>query len=235
VGALVATGCGDPLVDGEYPGESLLSVISTVEFGTLDELDTGGDLRVAMFWLGDVATFENDEGVLEIPEQQVLISKLPGYYGFNLYETPPESASIEDGDESYAIGSILLYIDHDMDGSWDREEDPLIGAVSQRLYLFTRDGATLEGETFTAGYHGLRVKRDGAQTVCSDGRVELSPADPESPVVVDYLHQVLIDTDCDGEASEWDLCPPPADVTAACAPNWSDAECWPWRHCDAGN
>lgn len=234
LGSLVAgIGCGDPLVDGSYPGESLFSVISTVKVHLVDEAQqVQGDLRVAMFWMVGPSGHDDPDSHLDIPEQAVLISRLPGYYGFNLYEAPPESVMIDDGDGRYAIGTLLLYLDAGRDGVWDRKDDWLIGAVPESAYLFTRDGASLDGlGEFAPGYHVLHVDRADPKTKCEDGVVALSRSDEGQELVVDFLDQVLVDPNCDDDASEWDLCPVPGYLREDCEADWDIPECWPWRHC----
>lgn len=224
--------CGEPLVDGEYPGEAILQVISAVEIVELDELaDAEGDLRVAMFWSSDASA---DQRVTEIPEQQVLISKLPGYYGFNMYATPPEEVMLDGFDGRYAIGSLMLYVDDAEDGMFEPGEDWLVGAVANRVYLFTGEALTIPdiGEV-GPGYHGVAVERDedSGLTLCEDGELPPLAGNVDAPVVVDLLDRVIVDTNCDQRADEWAICPPPSHVMAECGPTFETERCWPWRHC----
>ena len=226
-------GCGEPLVDGEYPGEAILQVVSSVEIIELEEIaDAEGDLRVAMFWRSEPSA---DQRVTEIPEQQVLISKLPGYYGFNLYATPPEEVMVDGFGGRYAVGSLMLYVDDDEDGSFEPGEDWLVGGVANRVYLFSRERLSIpEIGDVEPGYHGVTVERDedSGSTLCEDGELPPLPGNVDVPLIVDLLDRVIIDTDCDQRAEEWGICPPPDHVMEECAPDFETERCWPWRHCD---
>ena len=217
--------CGDLAVDGHYLGESLLEIEGTV---TLDARDVPagatGDLRVALFWArptaGDAAT-GNLDSVTAVEQDVGAASTFPARYTLTVHEPPPDEliGTLDDVSGEFAIAMLLVYLDTNGDGSWDRGVEDLVGAATDAIVLYTPDGLT-GGRygTLAPGFHVLRTTSGPVSCEAT-----LTGADAsEVPIVVDmrFPAAALGDLDCDGVAQEWSgACPAPSTILALCRDN----------------
>lgn len=203
-------GCGDPLVDGSYPGEPLMTLEGSVYFvGTSAFFgDDPAELRIAVFWAGG----EVGEG-----EQQVAVdASFPAEYTLDLLKRPPASAHLEmpwARGARVAVGTPVLYYDVDEDGRWS-EADTLAGGNSG-LGVLHVDDAVPADLAVEAGYQ--RASTNSPLCDTTTGGPLAPPATASTPLFVQTPWSVFTDWDCDGELYEWqDLCP--SDLDAFCDP-----------------
>ncbi|MFT7625789.1 MAG: hypothetical protein ACI9WU_004980 [Myxococcota bacterium] len=215
--ALLALGC-DPLVGGQYQGQTLLSVEGTVRDTTpldfdQDELDeSGASLRIAVFWSrGDVTNPAADNAAVSLLEEQAVATGVfPSAFRIAIHSPPPEAAMLPNGDGDAAIGLLVLFLDKDNDTRWDPTVDQLVGGLEEWVLVYARGAASLEGTgTLAAGYQMLEVEAEDNETSdrCKDGVVEYEVEDPHGvQVVIDLSNPALalFDTDCDGDTDEYD-------------------------------
>ena len=210
---LSVVGCGDPLADGGYLGEPLLTISGNVLFtGDLGDAPEG-QLRLSLFWGGPNNIGHHE---VESAEQQVVTTtRLPAQYTMRLYEPPRDHllTPLPETDARGVIGAVLLYVDADASLSWDPESEPIVGGTSERLILYTPTSL----DDLSAGYHAVEADRE-----CDGGEglyATLEPADKrhvDLVVGVDADH-LLIDLDCDDQLDEWcNTCPDEGNLEALC-------------------
>lgn len=201
----VSGGCGDPLVEGDYPGEVLASLEGSV---FTDGLQRGSedDLRVALFW----ATDRGRAGT----EQHVGTStSFPAQYRLDVYQPPPEEARFEPrwANALVAVATPLLYVDRDHSGRFEPDSDKIIGGSPDIALVWSdrrsarRPAGPRPGGRFVQLRGGFqRMWSD--QPLCQDvvDRGELPPDDMPVDLTVGPFWSWLIDLDCDGSRSEWD-------------------------------
>lgn len=239
---ILAAGCGDPLVDGDYPGVPLLELAGTIVFASVEEIqDARGQLRLALFWLHEPSSVAPDEAVTELADQRVTISGLPGAYALRSYVPPPPAVRRElpgIGGE-LAIASILLYVDIDEDGAWSPGVDWLVGGSRSDVVVWAAEPLVLDEVTLDAGYHTVGIVRspETGLTQCGtpiEGLASLAGVDGEVGLVIGLLHDVLVDETCDQRADEYAICPPPPHIVELCGGMATLPErCLPWAHCAA--
>lgn len=252
--AVVATvgllcGCSDALVDGDWPGEALLTLQGAVqqkpEKAGEEASAPSGTLRMALLWSQLGASSGPQQPLATVAAQTLSTAVFPARYRLDLYAPPADDAL---GDASVhgqvAVGTVVVYVDADGDGAFDAAVDSLIGGGVGRLLLYSPDGAEdVHFGAVPAGYSRMRVvgmtDRGGAP-ICEPGgpppTVELDP-DAELPVVIDAQmpEGVLLDLDCDGDPREWGgkACPPPEKLQKSC--QGGDGPVWPCKVCKPPN
>lgn len=238
-------GCGDPLVGSDYVGAPLLELEGAIEFASIDEIKNAeGQLRIALMWQSPDGEHVAGESVSDIADQTIAITGLPGHYHVRKYVPPPASVvhSVAGVDGDLALGLLVVYVDEDDDEGWSPGIDWLVGASATDLVVWAEDPVSAAGVELEPGYHVVHVRRDpeSSLTACGDpipgftSLVGSESADGASPVlVIALLHDVLVDRECDNEAREYDVCPPPAHIAALCAEPQEPAleRCLPWVHC----
>lgn len=237
--ALAPIACGDPLVDGSYPGQPILEAAGGVEIRELSELAMAdGRLRVALFWVRSEGWEDVDPslGVLDIAEQSVQIANLPGVYGFRVYDPAPAEVMVDaaalGGTGHFALASMLVYVDAADDRHFDHGDDWIVGAIDGQVFAFTREGAEIPGlGTLEPGYTALDTVREDGWFRCSDGTIDLTLGEVGTPLVIDFLFSVLVDPNCDQMATEYAICPAPANLDEHCALNPAADRCLPYAHC----
>ncbi len=209
---LLAAGCGDALVSGQYQGEPLAvlegSVVVELEQSTY--APSSAPLRVALFWVtaasGDLATLSPRAAFVEQGVDMRI--SLPSRYTMRIY-TPPSEAVLPEGRESgLVVALILLYEDVDGDGVWDRASEPMVGGASKHLLVYADGDIEAEslGGALSAGYHLMTV--EGAGGCEGAGTLERmrSPSAGERAadiVITSDLSTLMPDPDCDGEVEDW--------------------------------
>ncbi len=229
---LLAGGCSDGLVDGGWPGESLLTLQGPVVMrqGALGAEGAGagaartpsGQLKMAVLWSQWSGGAGPKVPVATVASQSVTTSEFPARYRLELV-APPDADQLgnADGAGRIGVGTLVVYVDRDDDGAYDASVDALVGGAPGRLLMYSPDGAVDSRlGTIAPGYQRWRVPKGGA---CGGpGKpppltVDLSD---EVPVEVDTSlpDGALIDLNCDGGGGEWGkACPPPQVVQAQCA------------------
>ncbi len=172
-------------------------------------------LRVGVFWSRKGAQRGADEDAVE--QQALTAAGFPARYMLTLYRPPPATVVREEPSGRYALGLILVYVDHDEDGVYDAGEDQIVGGAAERALLWTEAGAKVGEVSFAAGYHRVRVSDQCAE----GGAVSLEPAEESTtPLTVDvsaeFLRGLVLDEDCDGRGDDFDLCPEPDQIHLVC-------------------
>lgn len=240
--ALALLGCGDPLVDGDYPGVPLLELDGTIVFTSIEEIqDARGQLHLALFWLTEPSSVAPEDAVTELADQRVSISGLPGSYALRSYVPPPDAVRRElpgiAGE--LAIASILLYVDIDESGAWSPGVDWLVGGSRSAVVVWAAEPLAVGEVTLDPGYHSVAIVRspETGLTQCGEpiaGLASLAGVDGEVGLVIGLLHDVLVDETCDQRADEYAICPPPPHIVELCAGIATLPErCLPWAHCEA--
>lgn len=129
---LAVTSCGG-LADGEYYGQVLFEIEGSVQAETVYDFE--GQVGVALLWT-------HDDAVADV--QTVLVeTEFPARYRIKIYKEPAEDSRVQviGGQTLQAsVGQILLYEDHDEDGVWNEETEPLIGGAYNAAVLYVPDG-----------------------------------------------------------------------------------------------
>lgn len=228
IGALLAvvvhavSACGQLAVDGDYLGEPLFEIAGTV---TLDAgaMPTGarGELRVALFWARPAnASSAGDtlDSVTAVEQDVGAASSFPARYTLTVHEPPPASlvGTAADVKGAFGLAMLLVYLDVDADGRWDRGSEDLVGAATDTAVLYAPDG--LEGGRFGVLAPGFHAVRSAIGAPACGGNMQATAAD-NVPIVVDmsFPAYALGDLDCDGVVVEWSgTCPSPATILALC-------------------
>lgn len=133
---LVAQGCGQPLVDGDYRGEPLLKIegqLASLE--TLPPEWADGAVRVALFWSPTGRSDVAPDQLLEQPSVSAALD-FPGRFALNIYH-PPEARFLVPASPSYGLALVLVYVDLDDNGRLDLDAgDRLIGGATERAVFY---------------------------------------------------------------------------------------------------
>ncbi len=193
-------GCGDVLVDGDYPGEPLLTVTGQI----LVEATISEDVSpsVALFWT-QAGSATRTETSVEVT------TRFPAYFELNAYQPPVDADFFTDPQGLHlALGVLLLYDDTAQDGTLDVDTDTVIGAAADDAHVvWFPDPPEAQPDTPEDRYlvaHGVPECQgppdtaDEAPPTESQGIVDLLVADPCT---------LLPDWNCNGDLEEWgDLC-----------------------------
>jgi len=184
---LLVCACGDPLVEGDYPGEPLLTLTGLVRYADdYDEPDA--PILVAVLWSEDQDS--SQEGVAVRVSTQ-----FPGEYSLDLYN-PPDDALLEptplDPDLLSGIAAPVVYADEDGDEVYTSGVDSIWGGTDEAAILYlSADLAPPEGvtnpdgspaDTIAAGFHIIEVTERFCEQVSppvllDDEEVELTISD----------------------------------------------------------
>jgi hypothetical protein len=182
-----------------------------------------GELRLAVVWEATGLEDNLATNVSTLEQSAVLTSSFPARYEVTLF-TPPPPAVIhkhKDGG-SYALGTIVAYVDSDNDQHFDPVVDSLIGGAPGRGLLYSPDGLNTPwlATPLGAGYHRLRTRKD--LSTCGDlGHLLLeldTRAETHLQIFESIPHDVMLDLDCDGKREEWaSACPPKSHLQKVCS------------------
>jgi hypothetical protein len=237
-------GCSDGLVDGSWPGESLLTLQGPVvmrqgapnpDGGAGGEQSQPGTLKMAVLWSQWTGGAGPKVPVATVTAQSVTTSEFPARYRLELV-APPDADQLGEADGSgrIGVGTVVVYVDRDGDGAYDASVDSLVGGAAGRLLLYSPSGA-IDSRlgAVAAGYQRLRLPKDA---VCG------GPGKPP-PLVPDFSAEMpievntslpdgaLVDLNCDGGGGEWGkACPPPHVVREQCA---GTTATWPCDVCQS--
>lgn len=211
--------CGEPAVDGRWPGEALFTLSGTVRLEP-ERIATpeppSGTLRVGIFWAATKGATLSLEAAIE--QEVAATATFPARFEVRIYVPPPPTLlhGSEDGEGRIARALVLAYLDQDADRAWDRDREPLVGGAAGVMLVYSPEG--LSGADFgplTAGYHAIRMGGGGG---CGGPPLlaeDLSEID--LTVTMDFPSSALIDLDCDGKPDEWSsVCPSPSTIRDAC-------------------
>jgi len=206
--ALASGACSEPLVTGDYRGEPLLTVegrIITDAEATRSAFVSSGELKVAVFWtrkIGASGLARLDGGVDE--QQVVTRSAFPARYAMTLYR-PPEDAvlwTVPQGTGRLGVALLLLYWDENLNGRWDRTDEPLAGGSSAYVLAWAEGEvrSSLVGGRLSAGYHLMEI---GQTDTCLAGvdlaLMRAAAVDTDIDLTItDEVTEVMPDADCDG-------------------------------------
>ncbi|MBF5041650.1 hypothetical protein FGE12_04565 [Aggregicoccus sp. 17bor-14] len=130
-------GCGDPVVDPGYRGESLLTV--TGEMRTAPGYHAQGPLHVAMVWF-PTSVIESGDGA-EVPDAFAMVAEdaaiegsFPLTYRLDVFQPPPPEAMGAWGQGLPGRGAIGLVIAYeDLNGNGKLDRIPRNGAPQDRI------------------------------------------------------------------------------------------------------
>lgn len=134
--ALVAAGCGDPLVDADYRGEPILRLvgrIASLRGGT----DIGADEEalVSMFWNTDLTATTP-----ALVEQRSVSTNVEFPNAFEvLVFDPPAEEHLLTSDPRLGVGFLLVYVDRDGDRTYGAADDIIGGNVTKALVWAVQD------------------------------------------------------------------------------------------------
>lgn len=187
-------GCGDGVVAGDFPGDPLFRVEGIVEVPPAP-LANDIDYGVTIGWAGG-ATVDTPGSFID--------TSFPAFYSLELYQPPPAGtpAIVEIDGVLVQAAVVFLYSDEDMDGAWDADSEPFVGASSPFMLTYQSEpwliGDSPGGEPIEAqpGYFSVRGEMGGCL-------LDAMPAvwDEFNIVIED---KSLPDVNCDGSKSEWD-------------------------------
>lgn len=155
LGAVLAAGCGDALVDAAYRGNVLFSFTGNV-MGSTDAVESGEAIRIAVFWSSQGPRAMGTQDLVEQPSaaQQ---ARLPFSFTLNLFDTPPAAQLFTPaGGSPYALGQLFGYPDRNHNGQRDSEE-PIVAASSSRALLYASETMSQDksptGQAIPGGFH----------------------------------------------------------------------------------
>jgi hypothetical protein len=223
----IGLGCGEPAVDGRWPGEALFTMGGTVRLAPSPEAmgsdAPSGTLRLGVFW---APTKGNALALDDAVEQEVSAAgTFPARFEIRLYSPPADALlhPVADGEGLVARALVLAYLDQDGDRAWDRDVEPLVGGATDRVLVYTPDGleSPLLG-TLAPGFHSLRVGDTCAGSGSPDDQADANNV--ELVVTMAFPASALLDLDCDGKPDEWTaVCPSPPTIRETCREGTVDA------------
>lgn len=231
---VLASACGDAVVDGDWRGEELFVIegfvrldpsaegIATPPAGEPPGGNGPGPLRVALFWSpARGAGFHLDAAI----EQDVATDGLfPARFRLALFAPPDDEllTPVADGLGELAVAVVMAYLDDDRDQTWDRGREPVVGGAPERLLVYTPDGvkSRLFGE-LAPGFQRIVPIKDCV--LRPDGLGFETRYAPDALRDVDLIVsgafpvELFLDADCDGTQGEWTgVCPPLYKVRTLC-------------------
>jgi hypothetical protein len=154
---LLAVGCGDTLVPGEYGGSSKLLLRGKID-DARPALELPTDVvRAAVFWhpRGRVSLAPITETV-EQPSNGRFI-RYPGGFNWNLFEEPgPEHLATTASGARYGFGLPLAYLDASRDRRWQPQERLVADSPTSAILFALEPLSAAESPTGRAvapGYH----------------------------------------------------------------------------------
>lgn len=213
----VFASCGEPAVDGRWPGEALFTLSGTVRLEAAPVAmgePPSGTLRIGIFWAATKGSALSLEAAIE--QEVSATATFPSRFEVRIYVPPPRALlhDSEDGQGRLARALILAYLDQDEDRSWDRDREPLVGGAAGVMLVYTPEGLTgADPGPLTAGYHVVRMGGGcGGPALVADDLTEV-----DLTVTMDFPSSALLDLDCDGKPDEWSsVCPSPSTIRDAC-------------------
>lgn len=130
-------GCGDPLVDPQYRGTPLASVILKADWSGSGAPDSA-DLRAALFFSPQAADVVDLERLTEHRASSVAIAALPSAVTMNLFAWPDAALLVHDAAGAalgYGVGRVLVYRDLSGDGRRQPGE-PFVGHEPPMALLY---------------------------------------------------------------------------------------------------
>ena len=156
LGAVLAAGCGDPLVDDGYRGPVLFTLRGNVT-GSSDVLALNTPVRIAVFWSPRGPKTMATEGLVEQPSASQQ-AELPFSFTLNLFDAAPSDLFYQptDGRPAYAIAQLLGYPDLNGNGRHD-DDEPFVAASADRAVIYASSALAANqsptGQPIPAGYH----------------------------------------------------------------------------------
>lgn len=175
-------------------------------------------LNLGLFWSGA----DQPGSVPTMVATSKVRPSFPASWTLSVF-TPPPSSMLRAGSGSgrYSLGLVLVWMDANFDGRWQRGADPIVGGAQYRAVLYTPDG--LEDAklgTFGPGYHPVSViqycgpaeKNEQPPMLVADDH----PMEVWVTLAPEFIRTLLLDLDCDGLVEEFEVCPPEAQGATAC-------------------
>lgn len=212
--------CGEIAVDGHYRGEPLFEITGTVSVSSAALAgDPHGELRAALFWARPGNADAGNLDTVTAVEQEVgAASSFPAQVVLTVHEPPGASlvSATADVAGAFALARVLVYLDLDGDGIWDRGLEDLVGAANDSVVIYAPDGlGSGRYGVLAPGFHLLR--RSAGAAACDAPFTAVAPSDMTIVVDMRFPTAALADVDCDGAPVEWSgTCPSPATVWSLC-------------------
>lgn len=135
--SLLASACGDPIVDTSYRGEPIWFVEGTINApDQLDGLRLGDEVRASLFWSPNLN--QADQPLVLIEQTSVTAEvRFPATFEVRVFE-PPELDHFVTFDGRYAVALLLIYVDEDRDGFFGANDD-VVGGTLNKALVFARE------------------------------------------------------------------------------------------------
>lgn len=218
--------CGDPLADGSYRGEPMLTLAGTISMADPEvqaSLDGGAPVRLAVFWASNPTTMATPSDTVSGVEQRVEVSQASVLrYSVTIFTPPPNTVLKRPllGSGTAAFGQVIAYADDNGSRRWEPGLDQLLGGIPNVVLAYTPSGASgaMFPTALDAGYHVLEASDCSSELGV---RTLLPTADGLQHQLVLVRHDVpsmYVDLNCDGTGNEWlpSNCPPPDELEVIC-------------------
>lgn len=184
--------CGDPLVEGDYRGQPLISLSGTIRVNDSLSAEEAATVRVALLWIG--------AGQQEDLTQARSESAFPARYTLDVFTPPPARAMREltDRDGLYALARIVLYLDADGDERLGARESMVGASPDQVLTYFTSSETTsLVSGSLRTGYQVMALRSCDDRLTDKAMLANVPTVDAVDLVLEAGVIQGLSDLDCD--------------------------------------
>lgn len=171
-------------------------------------------LNLGLFWSGAHRTTDDstDDAIPQVIATSQVRPSFPAAWTLSVY-TPPPASLLTAGSTSgrYTLGLVLVWMDANHDGVWTRGADPIVGGARLRAVLYTPDGLDdARLGRFPAGFHPVSVEWECTPQAPSTPMIasDSYPMEVEVTAEKDFVRSLLFDVDCDGQAQDFEICPP---------------------------
>lgn len=113
------------------------------------------ELQFGIFWADD----GEEEEPPTLQSFSLVTTSFPARWTLSIYAPPPAGVVTLDGEHGrYGLGLLLVWIDANKNGRWDRGRDPIVGGAINRAVVYTPDGVSHpEVGDLPAGFHSMSL------------------------------------------------------------------------------
>lgn len=169
-------------------------------------------LNLGLFWSSAHRARDGSDAIPQVIATSQVRPSFPATWTLSVY-TPPPASVLTAGSTSgqYTLGLVLVWMDANHDGVWTRRVDPIVGGARLRAVLYTPDGLDdARLGRFTAGFHPVSVEWHCEPPTPNTPMIapDNYPMDVEVSAEENFVRALLLDVDCDGQAQDFEVCPP---------------------------
>ncbi len=191
--AVLALGCGDPLVGDAYLGTPAFELHGAVQQAEVAEVSNA---RLSLFWIG----FDSRTQSRQVVEQRATVDSEFARFDLALFDAPPPEALTFDG---AGIALVVVYADRNENGALNSDlrspqegPDTVLGASVRHLVVYATDALEARGRaagvlgSIAAGYHLYETDDSSCRFVEAAhcvGQGTLTEVDPSTALLVE-LH-----------------------------------------------